>query len=76
MKRSVSKLRLSRETLRALDGSRLSRVAGGQTNPSDCAALCTADCAYSLDPSCPTDCFTCGTNCVNGGPPTAGSCAC
>jgi len=59
MKKRIAKLRLNRETLRALDGSRLQKAAGGGTG-SDCM------CADSVD--CPTrdpDVYSCTPDCAN-----------
>jgi hypothetical protein len=46
-------VRLHRETLRNLDGGKLSDVAGGYTPITHCASICTT-CSY-----CGTACRTC-----------------
>lgn len=73
MKKRIAKLRLNRETLRALDGNRLSQVAGGKTE-SDCMCTDSITC-QSCNASCDSDCFSCQPNCVDPFP-TAGSCRC
>ena len=70
MKKNVKKLKLHRETLRALDGRRLQQAAGGGTD-SDC--MCTD---YSaVCPTHDTDVYSCDPNCPQTFP-TAGSCNC
>jgi hypothetical protein len=48
--RKISKLKISRETLRDLESSKLQQIAGGLTTPvTYCNNLCTERCTY---PSC------------------------
>jgi hypothetical protein len=47
-KNSVKKLTLSKETVRSLDFSHLTRVEGGITTTSDLCSLTSSNCTYRI----------------------------
>ncbi len=58
MKKRIAKLRLTRETLRALDGTLLSLAAGGSVG-SDRSVAAPTLCDPSGDSQCDTVCLAC-----------------
>ncbi len=59
MKKKISKLRLTRETLAALDPSSLQGAAGASTAGNTCESLCVTMCGPSQ--SCASRCYQCPT---------------